>query len=147
MVQHPGRQVMRPGEMCVLLMLVVCVGGVFVTALKPGLVPAMITGEPDAGDSDTAIPQNPLDLLSNGCSALIYGNLPRQSFSGDTTILTMDLDIAAYTVTQANLTITRLFRNCDITLVETRERPGGGLTFKAILPGGLPLRVELKAPM
>lgn len=146
-MQHWERPVMKPGEILVLVILIVCVGGVGVTAFTPGLDMTIVSGRTDNAGEDGGEPPNPIDLLSSGCSGLIYGNLPRQSFSGDTTILTMDLDIAAYTVTQANLTITRLLRRCGITLLETRQRSEGGLTFIAVLPDGLPLRMELKAPI
>lgn len=137
---------MKPGEYLILLLLVVCAGGVLVTSLKPGPDTGLAGLSPQVADSTEIAPARPVDLLSEGCSVFIYGNRPRQSFAGDTTVLTMDLDLAAYTVTQANLSITRLLRRCDITLLETRQRSGGGLTFLATLPDGKPLRMELKAP-
>lgn len=145
-MQHAERQPMKPGEYLILLLLAVCAGGVLTTILKPGPDPGLAGHSPRVADSTAIAPACPVDLLSEGCSVFIYGNHPRQSFAGDTTVLTMDLDLAAYTVTQANLSITRLLRRCDITLLETRQRPGGGLTFLATLPDGKPLRMELKAP-
>jgi hypothetical protein len=135
---------MKPGEILVVLLVSVCAAGVFITALHPGPDSSLLSTRTN-GETPDAIPVGPLDLLSQGCSGLIYGNLPRQSFAGDTTILTMDLDIGLYTVTQANLTLTRLLRGCGITLHQTRQRPDGGLTFFASLPDGEPLRLELKA--
>jgi len=146
MMQHAERQSMKPGEYLLVLLLLACAGGVVVTALEPGIDPALANLEPAGADSVAHAPQSPVDLLSEGCSVFIYGNRPRTSFAGDTTVLTMDLDLAAFTVTQANLSITRLLRRCDIALLETRQRPGGGLTFVAALPDGKPLRLELKAP-
>lgn len=137
---------MKPGEYLIVLLLVVSAGGVLVTILKPGLDPGLAGRESEVADSVEVVPSGPVDILSEGCSVFIYGNRPRQSFAGDTTVLTMDLDLAAFTVTQANLSITRLLRRCDIALLETRQRPGGGLTFLATLPDGKPLRMELKAP-
>jgi len=145
-LQHAERQSMKPGEYLIVLLLLTCVGGVLVTVLKPCLDPGLAVRESEEVDSVAQTPLTPVDRLSEGCSAFIYGNRPRQSFAGDTTVLTMDLDLAAFTVTQANLGITRLLRRCDITLLETRQRPGGGLTFLATLPDGKPLRMELKAP-
>ncbi|MFO7625701.1 MAG: hypothetical protein R6V62_00415 [Candidatus Fermentibacteraceae bacterium] len=137
---------MKPGEYLIVLLLLTCAGGVLVTTLKPGLDPGLAVRESEGADSVAQAPLSPVDQLSEGCSVFIYGNCPRQSFAGDTTVLTMDLDLAAFTVTQANLSITRLLRRCDITLHETRQRQGGGLTFLATLPDGKPLRMELKAP-
>jgi hypothetical protein len=137
---------MKPGEYLIVLLLLTCVGGAVVTIFKPCLDPGLAVLESEGADSVSHSPQSPVDMLSQGCSVFIYGNCPRQSFAGDTTVLTMDLDLAAFTVTQANLSITRLLRRCDITLLETRQRPGGGLTFLATLPDGKPLRMELKAP-
>ena len=137
---------MKPGEYLIVLLLLTCVGGVLVTTFKPCLDPGLALRESEQADTVTQAPQSPVDQLSEGCSHYIYGNFPRQSFAGDTTVLTMDLDLAAFTVTQANLGITRLLRRCDITLLETRQRSGGGLTFLATLPDGKPLRMELKAP-
>lgn len=138
---------MKPGEMMILLLAVVGLGGVAATAFYPDVDASLLSGGGEDSPETPIQQTNPMDQLSSGCSELIYGNLPRQSFSGDTTVLTMDLDIAAYTVTQANLEITRLMRRCGIVLVSTRERPGGGLTFIAEFPGGEPLRLELKAPI
>ncbi|GEM_PF-605094 len=146
MMQLGERQSMRPGEYLIVLLLFTCVGGVLVTTLQPCLDPGLAVRESEEADSVVHAPQSPVDQLSEGCSLFIYGNCPRQSFAGDTTVLTMDLDLAAFTVTQANLSITRLLRRCNITLLETRQRQGGGLTFLATLPDGKPLRMELKAP-
>lgn len=146
MMQLGERQSMRPGEYLIVLLLFTCAGGVLVTTLQPGLDPGLAVRESEEADSVVHSPQSPVDRLSEGCSVFIYGNCPRQSFAGDTTVLTMDLDLAAFTVTQANLSITRLLRRCNITLLETRQRQGGGLTFLATLPDGKPLRMELKAP-
>lgn len=146
MLQHGERQSMKPGEYLIVLLLITCIGGVLVTILEPCLDPGLALPETEEADSVALAPQSPVDQLSQGCSVFIYGNCPRQSFAGDTTVLTMDLDLAAFTVTQANLSITRLLRRCDITLLETRQRQGGGLTFLATLPDGKPLRMELKAP-
>ncbi len=140
---------MKPGELMVLLLAVVGLGGVAATAFfspEFDAAAALLQGEAEGADESTVSSANPMDRLSSGCSELIYGNQPRQSFSGDTTILTMDLDSGAHTVTQANLKITRLMRRCGIVLLSTRERPEGGLTFIAELPGGRPLRLELKDP-
>ncbi len=147
MVQQVERPSMKPGEVLVIMLLLICAGGIAVTAFMPGLNAGMISGGTEGETSLVENPSDPVDRLAQGCSALIYGNLPRQSFSGDTTILTMDLDIAAYTVTQANLRMTRLLRDCSITLIETRQRAEGGLTFIATLPDGSPIRMELKAPL
>lgn len=146
MLQPGERQSMKTGEYLIVLLLLTCVGGVLVTILKPCLDPGLAVHESEGADSVAHAPQSPVDMLSQGCSVFIYGNCPRQSFAGDTTVLTMDLDLAAFTVTQANLSITRLLRRCNITLLETRQRSGGGLTFLATLPDGKPLRMELKAP-
>lgn len=145
-MQHAERQSMKPGEYLIVLLLLACAGGVLVTTLKPDLDAGLAVRETEETDSVAQAPLSPVDRLSEGCSDFIYGNLPRHSFAGDTTVLTMDLDLADFTVTQANLCITRLLRMCDITLLETRQRAGGGLTFLATLPDGKPLRMELKAP-
>lgn len=146
MLQLGERQSMKPGEYLIVLLLIICIWGAVVTNKETRLDPGLAVLESEGADSVAHAPQSPVDMLSQGCSMFIYGNCPRQSFAGDTTVLTMDLDLAAFTVTQANLSITRLLRRCDITLLETRQRAGGGLTFLATLPDGKPLRMELKAP-
>jgi hypothetical protein len=138
---------MKPGEAMILLLAAVGLGGVAATAFSPAVDASLLEGGEATESAGSPVqPANPLDRFTSGCSELIYGNLPRQSFSGDTTVLTMDLDIDAYTVTQANLEITRLMRRCGIILISTRERQEGGLTFIAEFSGGEALRLELKAP-
>lgn len=141
MGERPG---MKSGELLLSLLILASIAGVVIAALLPGPDPSLIMAVTEDHENSHQS-RSPLDILSEGCSPLIYGNLPRQSFSGDTTVLHMDLDVAAFTVTQANLAITRLLGRCGMILHHTNRRPDGGLTFVASLPDGKPLRLELKA--
>ena len=109
-----------------------------------GLILVIATPEPQIpvdGSVHAEITQ--LEMLESMCGDLIYGNLPRESFSGDTTVLTMDLDRSLYTVTQANLYLTRVLRRAGIEHLVTLERQEG-LTFLATFENGQPLRLELR---
>jgi hypothetical protein len=109
-----------------------------------GLVVILATPDPLIPDEDTLAEVSQLEELTNVCGSLIYGSLPRESFIGDTTILTMDLDRSLYTPVQANLYLTRALRDAGIEHLTTVERAEGGLTFLALLDNGQPLRLELK---
>ena len=109
-----------------------------------GLVVVLTTPDPVIPDEDTQTEVSQLEVLENTCGDLIYGSLPRESFAGDTTILTMDLDRNLYTPVQANLYLTRALRSTGIEHLSTVERTEGGLTFFALFENGQPLRLELK---
>jgi hypothetical protein len=121
-----------------LILLVICgITGLIIVLTTPDpLTTVSVTG-------DEAEPSQ-LEVLQIICGELIYGNLPRETSSADTTILTMDLDCSLYTPVQANLHLTRAMRQVGIDHVLTLEKPDGGLTFLVNLENGEPLRLELK---
>jgi hypothetical protein len=108
-----------------------------------GLVMVLATPDPVIPEEFTEPERPQLERFEAMCGDLIYGNRPRESFSGDTTVLTMDLDMSLYTPVQANLYITRALRSTGIEHITTMERPGGGLTFVALFENDRPLRLEL----
>ena len=109
-----------------------------------GLVLVLATPDPVIPE-DAELPRlSQLEEVQQLCGHMIHGSLPRESFSGDTTVLTMDLDWDVFSPVQANLYLTRALANTGIEHITTRERPDGGLTFLALLDTGQPLRLELK---
>ncbi len=109
-----------------------------------GLIVVLATPGPVTPEEFAQTGVSQLEELKNMCGDLIYGSLPRESFAGDTTILTMDLDGNLYTPAQANLYLTRALRTVGIEHLSTIERTEGGLTFLALFDNGQPLRLELK---
>ncbi len=76
-----------------------------------------------------------------------FGNLPKsESFRGDTTVVSADLDYIMYSVPQADLHITRTLRNMGFTRITAAETATGGIVFNAIFPNGLPLEIRLNRP-
>lgn len=111
-----------------------------------GLIVVLTTPDPltTVSVTDNEAEPSQLEALQIICGELIYGSLPRETSSADTTILTMDLDCSLYTPVQANLHLTQAMRQVGIDHVLTIEKPDGGLVFLASLENGKPLRVELK---
>jgi len=109
-----------------------------------GLIVVLATSDPVTPEEYAQAGISQLEELESMCGDLIYGTLPRESFAGDTTILTMDLDGNLYTPSQANLYLTRALRTAGIEHLSTVERAEGGLTFFALFENGQPLRLELK---
>jgi hypothetical protein len=109
-----------------------------------GLIMVLATGDPVMPEEAVHQELSRLEELEMACGEVIYGSLPRESFAGDTTVLTMDLDRESFTPAQANLHLTRALARTGIDHLSTTERTEGGLTFTALLDDGRPLRLELK---
>lgn len=89
-------------------------------------------------------PQGQLPDIETLCGRVALGGMPRVQVRGDTTLLVMDLDGSLFSMTQANLYLTRALRASGCTRFSTSARQDGGLSFQAAYPDGRPLRLELK---
>jgi hypothetical protein len=89
-------------------------------------------------------PAGDLPEIEGLCGEVALGGMPRIQVRGDTTILVLDLDSGFYTMTQANLHLTRALEECRCELDSTVRRPDGGLSFIAARPDGSRIRIELK---
>lgn len=86
-----------------------------------------------------------LPSIEDLCGQVAYGGAPRPPQArGDTTLLVMDLNDSLYTLSQANLYLTRALRQAGCGHDSTVLRDDGGLTFFAVTPDGHPLRLELE---
>ncbi len=132
---------MRTGEVWILVSLAVFLAGGVFTAVK-----AM----PDITGSDLVPhPGEELSLydqLKQDIQPYHFGNVPRESFSGDTTVWVVDLDHNMYSLPQANLHVTRVLRSLDFSSITAQEREAGGLVFNADFPNGMPIQIHLTSP-
>ena len=94
--------------------------------------------------SDTGVVQVQSEILNSVFEKIALGRAPRTRISVDTLIYTIDLDIQIYTLTQANLELTRAIRQSGYSLVATRILENGILAFHIIDPSGVPSRIEIK---
>ena len=132
---------MRTGELWILVSLTVfLVGGVFTA----------VTAMPEVTQLDSeALPREDLSLydqLKQDIQPYHFGNVPRESFSGDTTVWVVDLDHNMYSLPQANLHVTRILRSLDFSSITAQGRGAGGLVFNADFPNGQPIQIHLTSP-
>lgn len=132
---------MRTGETWILAALAVLLSGGVFTAVK-----AM----PDMTEQSSEIlPSEELSLydqLKLEIQPYHFGNVPRESFSGDTTVWIVDLDCNMYSQAQANLHVTRVLRRLNFKDIVVRERVSGGMVFNAGFPNGQPFQIHFTAP-
>ncbi|MCK5786064.1 MAG: hypothetical protein KAH54_05855 [Candidatus Sabulitectum sp.] len=132
---------MRAGEKWFLISLVVFIAGGAFTAVKA--MPDMTEG----GSESQQIEELSLyDLLKEEIRPYHFGNVPSESFSGDTTVLVVDLDCNMFSEAQANLHVTRILRSLDFDHITVQERMAGGIVFRAEFPNDQPLQILFKTP-
>ena len=132
---------MRTGETWVIASLVVFVAGGLFTAVKamPDMVMLDIEAQPE---EELSL----YDQLKKEIQPYHFGNLPTESFSGDTTVFTVDLDYNMYSQAQANLYVTRILRGLDFADIIVRERITGGMVFSANFPNEQPIQIHFNDP-
>jgi len=86
------------------------------------------------------------DQLKQSIQPYHFGNLPRESFRGDTTVWVVDLDHNMYTIPQVDLYVTRKLRDLQFTDITAAERASGGLIFNAAFPNGQLLEIQFTCP-
>lgn len=128
---------MKAGEAGVLAAAALLVaGGLFV-----GFTP-MPQGEllerQDAAEENLSV----YDQLKEAIRPCHFGNFPRETFRGDTTVWVADLDYNMYTVPQVDLLVTRKLRELEFTGITAREGEDGGIVFRALFPDGQPLEMQ-----
>lgn len=132
---------MRTGETWVLASLAVFLAGGIFTAVKamPDMSETGLEGQPRA--------ELPLyDQLKQDIQPYHFGNVPRESFSGDTTVWVVDLDYNMYSLPQANLHVTRVLRRLGFSGIIVRERITGGMVFNSNFPNGQLLQIHFRSP-
>ncbi len=132
---------MRSGESWVIVAVVILFAGALFTAFK---------GMPELEMFDSASVQ-PIELsvydqLKQDIQPYHFGNVPRESFSGDTTVWVVDLDHNMYSLPQANLYVTRILRRLGFSSIIVTERVTGGMVFKASFPNDQPLQIHFTSP-
>ncbi len=132
---------MRSGETWILaLVLILISGGVF-TAVKAA--PDMTVPDPESQlPEDLSV----YDQLKIEIQPYHFGGVPRDSFSGDTTVWVVDLDYDMYSIPQANLYVTRILRKLGFSEIIVEEREAGGLIFSANFPNGQPVQIHFTSP-
>ncbi len=86
------------------------------------------------------------DQLKTEIQPYHFGNVPRESFSGDTTVWVVDLDHNMYSLFQADLYVTRILRRLNFSSIIAGERQAGGIVFSALFPNGQPLQIHFTSP-
>ena len=132
---------MRTGETWILASLVVFLAGGVFTAVKA--MPDMT--EPDS-ESQPPVELSLYDQLKNDIQPYHFGNVPRESFSEDTTVWVVDLDHNMYSLPQANLHVTRILRRLGFDGIIVHERMEGGIVFNADFPNGQPIQIHFTSP-
>jgi hypothetical protein len=132
---------MKAGETAVLVSLAVfAAGGVFVA----------FTDSPSLEIMEEMIPHEEppsiYEMLQKEINPYHFGNVPRVSFSADTTVWTVDLDHNMYTVPQAVFFVTGTLREMGFTAITAAERGSGGVVFRALFPNGHPIRITFTSP-
>lgn len=132
---------MRTGETWILILLAVFLAGGVFTAVKaiPDITEFSQGNEP--GEELSLY-----DQLKNDIQPYHFGNVPRESFAGDTTVLVADLDYNMYSSIQANLHITRVLRRLGFSDIVVCERTAGGIVFRADFPNDQPLQIHFTSP-
>jgi len=132
---------MRTGETWIIVTLAVFLSGGIFTAVK-----AM----PDMTERDSASTHveelSLYDQLKLEIQPYHFGNVPRESFSADTTVWVVDLDYNMYSQAQADLHVTRVLRRLNFENITVRERAPGGMVFCAEFPNGQPFQIHFTAP-
>ncbi|PIE51114.1 hypothetical protein CSA37_05745 [Candidatus Fermentibacteria bacterium] len=132
---------MGKGEFGIVTALTVLVAGaVFVGAVE--------SPDPERFADVRVVPReiSVYDRLKEQISPFHFGNVPRESFRGDTTVWVVDLDRNMYTIAQTDLYVTRILRNLGFTSIEAAERAAGGIVFNAVFPNGQPIEINFTCP-
>ncbi len=133
---------MKAGETGVLAALVVFLAGGLFVGLSKMPEQELFFRTPEPEEELSVYEQLKLELRPYH-----FGNLPKsESFRGDTTVLSADMDYIMYSVPQIDLHITRLLRNMEFTGITAAETVTGGIVFKALFPNGQPLEIWLNRP-
>lgn len=132
---------MKTGEAGVITALAVLLaGGVFVGFSE-------LPDAASASGEDLMQAELPVyDQLKIAIRPYHFGNFPRESFRGDTTVWVADLDHNMYSIPQTDLYITRALRDLEFTGIRAAERPSGGIVFNAFFPNGQPIEIQLTCP-
>ena len=132
---------MRAGETWILVFLVVFVTGGIFAAVKamPDMTEEGLTGQLH---EELSV----YDQLKEEIRPYHFGNRPSESFSGDTTVLKVDLDYNMYSQTQANLHVTRILRRLNFERIIAQQRQAGGIVFNADFPNGQPIQIHFIDP-
>ena len=136
---NPGG-IMKSSEVWVLVALACFVAGALFTGFKE--MPSIESQEIDNAPRELSI----YDQLKSDIQSYHFGNVPRESFSGDTTIWTTDLDYNLFSMHQVNLQVTRILRNHNFSDIFVRERSSGGLVFSGVFPDGQLLQIHFTSP-
>lgn len=131
---------MKTTEVWVLVALACFIGGSLFTAFKE--MPSIEIEEIGTTARELSI----YDQLKSDIQSYHFGNVPRESFSGDTTIWTTDLDYNLFSIHQVNLQVTRILRNHNFSDIYVRERSSGGLVFSGVFPDGQLLQIHFTSP-
>jgi hypothetical protein len=132
---------MKSGETGILVALIVFVAGGLFTALK-----AMPDTPGEVSGEQPRIELSVYDQLKQDIQPYHFGNVPRESFAGDTTVWMVDLDHNMYSIPQVDLYVTRILRRLDFSGITARERASGGIVFNAAFPNGQPLEIHFTSP-
>ncbi len=132
---------MRTGEICILASMTVFLAGGIFTAVKA--MPDMTELDPESRPLEEL---SLYDQLKQEIQLYHFGNVPRESFSGDTTVWVVDLDHNMYSLPQANLHVTRVLRRLGFNEIIVSERIQGGMVFNAVFPNGQPIQIHFTAP-
>ncbi|OPX28756.1 MAG: hypothetical protein B1H09_07370 [Gemmatimonadaceae bacterium 4484_173] len=132
---------MRAGEVWFLISVAVFLSGGIFTAVKAA--PDMTVLYPESQLPETL---SVYDQLKLEIQPYHFGGVPRESFSGDTTVWVVDLDYDMYSIPQANLYVTRILRKLNFSRIIARERETGGIVFSALFPNGQPLKIHFTSP-
>lgn len=132
---------MRTGEVGILAALAVFIAGGIFVAFAESPAPVFIEGA-----SEPEIELSVYDMLKQSIQPYHFGNVPRESFRGDTTLWVVDLDHNMYSVPQTALHITRILRDLQFTEITASERLSGGIVFNALFPNGQPLEMSFTCP-
>ncbi len=123
------------------------------TALTVLVAGAVFVGAVESPDSDhfadlqgVHCEVSVYDRLKEQISPFHFGNVPRESFRGDTTVWVVDLDHNMYTIPQTDLYVTRILRNLGFTSIEAAEKAAGGIVFNGVFPNGQPLEINFTCP-
>lgn len=132
---------MRTGEIWILASMTVFLAGGIFTAVKA--MPDMTELDPESRPLEEL---SLYDQLKQEIQFYHFGNVPRESFSGDTTVWVVDLDYNMYSLPQANLHVTRILRRLGFNDIIVSERIQGGMVFNAVFPNGQPIQIHFTAP-
>ncbi len=129
---------MKAGEAGVLAAAVLLVAGGLFVGFAP-MPEGDLLEQQDIIEEDLPV----YDRLKASVRPYHFGNFPRETFRGDTTVWVADLDYNMYTVAQVDLLVTRKLRELEFTGITAREGEDGGIVFRALFPDGQPLEIQL----